>query len=79
MATEDPAINVARVQQRVRNGGHSVPVDKIESRYIRSLALLNEAIAHTNRAYIFDNSNHRHLLVADITAGKRVEMKTQTS
>ena len=29
VATEDPAINVSRVQNRVRQGGHSVPEDKI--------------------------------------------------
>ena len=57
IATEDPAINVSRVKERVRKGGHSVPEDKIISRYYRSLDLLMDAIRCSNRAYIFDNSN----------------------
>lgn len=40
VATEDPDINVARVQYRVQTGGHPVAEDKIRSRYTRSLALL---------------------------------------
>ena len=56
IATSDPEINKSRVQSRVDSGGHSVPEDKIQSRYYRSLELLYEAIRSSNRAYIFDNS-----------------------
>lgn len=56
IATEDPEINVSRVENRVRLGGHGVPRDKIVQRYHRSLSLLTEAIYYSNRAYIFDNS-----------------------
>jgi predicted ABC-type ATPase len=76
VATEDPAINISRIQYRVRMGGHSVPVDKIVSRYQRSLDLLKEAIPFTNRAYIFDNSTHEHIWLAEITDGHLLEMKT---
>lgn len=78
VATEDPAINVARVRHRVRVGGHPVPEDKIVSRYARSLALLMEAVRHTNRAYIFDNSEsgRPHVLLAEITDGHTLTMKT---
>lgn len=76
VATEDPEINVLRVQSRVSEGGHSVPKDKIISRYHRSLDLLIEAVKSTNRAYIFDNSFMEHLLIAEITDGKKIEMKT---
>lgn len=76
VATEDPIINISRVRHRVKMGGHSVPEDKIISRYERSLDLLVEAIRHTNRAYIFDNSKHKHIWLAEITDGKRLEMKT---
>ena len=44
IATDDPAINVARVKARVNLGGHDVPEDKIVSRYARSLGLLMEAV-----------------------------------
>ncbi len=76
VATEDPAINISRVRYRVKMGGHSVPEDKIVSRYKRSLDLLKEAISFTNRAYIFDNSTHEHIWLAEITDGHLLEMKT---
>ena len=77
VATEDPIINVSRVGQRVRMGGHPVPEDKIVSRYYRSLNLLINAIKSTNRAYIFDNSGINHTLLAEITDGKMVETKVE--
>ena len=77
IATDDPAINVARVKSRVHLGGHDVPKDKILSRYNRSLDLLLDAVRHTNRAYVFDNSRDGsdHLWVAEITDGTDLEMK----
>lgn len=57
-------------------GGHSVPEDKIISRYRRSLDLLVDAVKSSNRAYIFDNSDSQgHVLLAEITNGKQIEMK----
>ena len=76
VATEDPSINISRVRYRVRMGGHSVPEDKIISRYTRSLDLLAQAVQFTNRAYIFDNSTHEHIWLAEITDGHTLEMKT---
>ncbi len=78
IATEDPAINVARVKARVNLGGHDVPEDKIVSRYARSLDLLVEAVKHTNRAYLFDNSRQAtdRLWVAEITDGRDLELKS---
>jgi len=76
VATEDPSINISRVRYRVKMGGHSVPEEKIVSRYNRSLDLLKEAIPYTNRAYIFDNSTHEHIWLAEITDGHLLEMKT---
>ena len=73
IATDDPSINVARVKARVNLGGHDVPEDKIVSRYERSLDLLMDAVKHSNRAYLFDNSRHggERLWVAEITDGRR--------
>lgn len=80
VATEDPAINASRVANRVALGGHSVPESKIVERYHRSLGLLLEAIRHTNRAYIFDNSpdnaGGNQTWVAEITEGRTLELKT---
>ncbi len=77
IATEDPSINVARVKARVNLGGHDVPEEKIVSRYSRSLALLLEAVKHTSRTYVFDNSRQgtEHLWVAEITGGRELELK----
>jgi predicted ABC-type ATPase len=77
VATDDPAINVARVKARVNLGGHDVPEDKIVSRYHRSLDLLLKAVGHTNRAYLFDNSRHggERLWVAEVTEGRDLELK----
>lgn len=76
VATEDPSINISRVRYRVSMGGHAVPQDKIISRYHRSLDLLIDAVKATNRAYIFDNSTHEHIWLAEITDGQVLEMKT---
>lgn len=77
IATDDPSINVARVKARVNLGGHDVPEDKIVSRYARSLDLLMEAVKHSHRAYLFDNSRQgsERLWVAEITEGHDLELK----
>lgn len=78
VATDDPIINQSRVQIRVSEGGHSVPADKIVSRYHASLRLLPEAIRASHRAYIFDNSGKtgEHTWLAEITDGRRLELKS---
>lgn len=80
VATEDPAINISRVHNRVRLGGHDVPEDRIVNRYHRSLELLLDAIHHTNRAYVFDNSgdnkDRKHTWLAEITDGRVLELKS---
>jgi predicted ABC-type ATPase len=78
IATDDPAINVSRVRNRVKLGGHAVPEARIVARYYRSLDLLMDAIRNTNRAYVFDNSgdNQSHTWLAEITDGKTLETKT---
>jgi predicted ABC-type ATPase len=82
VATDDPDINISRVRNRVRLGGHRVPEDRIVKRYHRSLDLLMDAIRHSNRAYIFDNSGDnatgKHTWLAEITDGRQLELKTDT-
>jgi len=56
VSTSDPRINAARVAGRVMSGGHTVPIEKILSRYERSMANLAAAIALADRVYIYDNS-----------------------
>ncbi|WP_045217392.1 zeta toxin family protein [Desulfonatronovibrio magnus] len=76
IATDDPIINISRIRNRVRLGGHSVPDDKVTSRYYRSLDLLPEAIRYTNRAYIFDNSGPTQIWLAEVTDASLLTMKT---
>ncbi len=76
VATENPEINIARVQNRVLNGGHDVPTDKIISRYGRSIQLLPHIIKKTNRAYLFDNSQTLRF-VAEISGGDKLESVEQ--
>ena len=77
IATEDPMINISRIQYRVERGGHSVPKDKTIARYQRSIELLLPAVQTSNRAYIFDNSNEQPQWIAEITEGQTLEAKTQ--
>ncbi len=56
ISTSDPRINAARVADRVMGGGHTVPIDKILSRYERSMANLWPAIHLADRTYVYDNS-----------------------
>jgi predicted ABC-type ATPase len=56
VGTSDPRINASRVANRVIRGGHTVPIDKIVSRYGKSLANLGPAIEVADRVYIYDNS-----------------------
>jgi predicted ABC-type ATPase len=80
VATDHPDINVSRVRARVKLGGHAVPEDRIVQRYYRSLELLMDAIRHTNRAYVFDNSgdnkDNKHTWLAEITDGRELDLKS---
>lgn len=78
IATDDPEINISRVKTRVQRGGHPVPEDKISKRYYASLDLLIQAICHSNRAYVFDNSGEgqERTWLAEITDGKELVMRT---
>lgn len=72
VGTEDASINVTRVAERVRRGGHPVPEDKIRERYERTMGLLKSAVVASHRAYLFDNSGTQASLVAEITDGHEV-------
>jgi predicted ABC-type ATPase len=54
---EDPRINVERVALRVAQGGHDVPIEKIEPRWRRSMDLAADAILRADQAFVFDNSD----------------------
>jgi predicted ABC-type ATPase len=49
-----------RVMQRVAQGGHDVPSDRLERRFHQSLRNLAEAIAFVSDVRVFDNSDIDH-------------------
>lgn len=79
IATEDPEINVNRVNVRVAQNGHSVNPDVIRNRYYKSLQNLKPAVKQTDRAYIFDNSQLKARLIAEITNGTDVVLNGAVS
>jgi predicted ABC-type ATPase len=56
VGTSDPRINASRVAGRMLQGGHAVPIDKILSRYEKSMRNLKPACRLADRVYIYDNS-----------------------
>ncbi len=61
--TADPQINVARVVDRVKNGGHDVPKDKIISRYYKSLDNLSKLLKIADIMWVVDNSTDKAELI----------------
>jgi predicted ABC-type ATPase len=59
IGTSNPDINVARVAQRVKAGGHDVPELDIRRRYERSLSNLPLALSRSDYALLLDNSSER--------------------
>ena len=72
VSTENSDLNVDRVRQRVADGGHDVPKDKIISRYHRSLSLLSRASEIADKTYIVDNSDSLEIK-AVLSQGKILE------
>ena len=56
VSTNHPSINASRIVQRVMKGGHDVPINKIISRYFKSIANCKVASQLADRTYIYDNS-----------------------
>lgn len=65
VSTKDVQINIDRVAQRVNQGGHDVPQEKIEHRYIKSLENLYDTVKLCDRAYLFDNSGETWVYLAE--------------
>lgn len=55
-----------RVKERVKEGGHNIPVDVIERRYINGIInLFDIYLDIVDECLIFDNSEGNHLLIAE--------------
>jgi len=78
VCTESPKINASRIANRVMDGGHPVPIDKIISRYYRSISNAIKAIPLTDRAYFYDNSiENKQAELQFRTTGKVFQKKYQ--
>ncbi len=53
----NPSLNEARVYQRTKEGGHSVPTEKIYSRIPRTIKNIKTALTIVDEARILDNSS----------------------
>jgi predicted ABC-type ATPase len=57
VAVDNPETLVERVSNRVREGGHDVPIEKILSRYPRTLANLAKALPLADFAFLYDSQD----------------------
>jgi predicted ABC-type ATPase len=55
---DSPELSIGRIIQRVEDGGHDVPDEKIRERFPRTLANLRQAVEFVDYAYLFDNSSY---------------------
>lgn len=62
-------LNIERVADRVRNGGHDVSEEKIRTRRERSLEQLPWFLKRADYALIFDNSDSKPVILAEKSAG----------
>lgn len=56
VGVETPELAVARVGERVGEGGHDVPETKIRERFARNGPLIREAMLLADRGAVYDNS-----------------------
>lgn len=56
VGVESPDLSVARVAERVLEGGHPVPERKIRDRFDRNGPIIRDAALLCDRAMVFDNS-----------------------
>jgi predicted ABC-type ATPase len=74
---ESADLSRGRVMQRVDEGGHDVPDDKIETRFPRTFDNLRHALTFVDEALLFDNSSSDEpfRFVAAFRNGKRQRQK----
>ena len=73
-STEDPEININRVNIRVAQEGHAVPEAIIRRRYVNSLENLKAAVKISDRAFLFDNSGQVARMILEVVKGLDVSV-----
>jgi predicted ABC-type ATPase len=74
ITTSSPEINIARVKDRVKHGGHDVPRDKIISRYEKSMQLMYDVVSEADTAEFYDNSGTYPVFVAEKIENKNLRV-----
>jgi predicted ABC-type ATPase len=71
---DNPGLNEARVRQRVSEGGHNVPADKVRSRIPRTMQYVSDVLTLVDEAWLMNNSSHDgpFRLVAVVRKGRLV-------
>jgi len=70
--TANPELNVFRVKSREMSGGHSVPPDKIRSRYTKSLANISKLLALSDVFRLVDNTAQPEILFVKDETGQQI-------
>ena len=70
--TVNAELNVFRVRSRVLNGGHSVPPNKVRSRYEKSLANIPRLLALCAIFRIVDNTHEPETIFIKDSAGTQI-------
>jgi predicted ABC-type ATPase len=63
-------INIRRIHNRVLNGGHDVPENKVISRYYKSMELIEPCFKIADSFFLFDNSDIKPILVLELSNNK---------
>ncbi|MCG5261269.1 zeta toxin family protein [Cupriavidus gilardii] len=66
----EPDLCMARIVQRVADGGHWVPPDDVRRRHARSLANFAEGFAIADRTFVLDNAALRPRLILSWENGR---------
>ncbi|MDR3271239.1 MAG: hypothetical protein LBT32_07030 [Peptococcaceae bacterium] len=70
--TANAELNVFRVKSRELSGGHSVPPDKIRSRYVKSLANIPQLLTLCAVFHLVDNTNEPEIIFVKNDTGVQI-------
>ncbi|SEW40263.1 hypothetical protein [Chitinophaga arvensicola] len=76
ISTESADINVNRVKERVKKGGHPVNEQKIRERYVKSMDLVIDMLSYCHRCFFIDNSGDVYRLIAEVVDGETLKIET---
>lgn len=76
---KNPELAKERVELRVKEGGHNIPNDVIERRYINGITNLFEInFPIVDQILVFDNSEGKHELIAEKNLDEEINILNKT-